>query len=1217
MPGKPSDLRSGAAISALATLLSVGFDASTRKRGKSYVRQHAVAEVWEDETTVAGFVQGSAGEPYTATLTYNGQRWAAECSCPVGLACKHCYAVAQVWLDQAFDQLHAVKATSRIREQPPPPATRKKSFRETWEPQLAAKIGRALTAEEGQWLGKLSALFHDFRQQGVLTRHALRSSGFAAVPEPSTFNFWQPAFPGWWTDRNAPSDPWELWQYIAFDWDRHGRPLPPAFVPMTDLGAVRDRIGQQLIAEEVETWRRSLAQLAAPQPHLAHSDSERARLPLSSVFGDARVLLGPDGSARLQVRTDAAKPWRHPTQAWMNNIPQASYSDLQTYAEPARSLLTSLRLRGISHRYGLGREGRLDDHIFTSLLDHPDTRAAIVLPDDTPWRIEENPLGFHARPRADDSTHLDLQLTLPDGRGLPGSATPFAHADGPLYLINNRVWRGPAPLPTSRLPVAALADPAIATALESAGLQLPSDFTARVVRVPLRPRLRLWIEADSGFDYGRSYDSLHLTLHASADEPAVSQSFCGQGGWKWTRDGQPPPTTPDSPHYGFDLAAANAVAATLGAFQLQYYAGSETWTRTLSANFPEQFLAWRATLPADVEIETTPELAGLVHGPLNARVNLAIDASAASGQDWFDVSLSLDTGDLTLSDEELKLLTQARGGWVRLPRRGWQRLVVAEPDTATAASLAKLGLTVDPTDLLAARGRSETHRFHALQLAETTVPDAKLADRLRRRTADLRALPPPAPPATPATLTAALRPYQQDGYHYLAHLSALGLGGILADDMGLGKTVQTLAWLLWLRDQPEQKGENQDSKIQNFRALVVCPKSVVPNWVNEAARFAPSLATARIEPRQPLPDGSGLLVVNYTQLRLRAADLAAISWDAVVLDEGQNIKNPASATAAAARDLPARHRLVLTGTPIENRLLDLWSLVAFAQPGLLGTQAAFQRLYNEKQDPEGARLRLAARVRPFLLRRTKREVARDLPARTEEDLVCELEGAQRKLYDAELKRARQLLLKVENARQFDRERFNILQSLLRLRQICCDPRLVSTTLIKPASAKLEALLDTVEPLVAEGHRVLIFSQFVRMLELIRDELAARAIGHLMLTGQTENRQELVDTFQAPGGPPVFLLSLKAAGAGLNLTAASYVVLYDPWWNPAVEAQAIDRTHRIGQTANVIAYRLVAKDTIEEKIRALQREKAALAAAVVQEESLAKVMDLETLREVLG
>jgi SNF2 family DNA or RNA helicase len=285
-------------------------------------------------------------------------------------------------------------------------------------------------------------------------------------------------------------------------------------------------------------------------------------------------------------------------------------------------------------------------------------------------------------------------------------------------------------------------------------------------------------------------------------------------------------------------------------------------------------------------------------------------------------------------------------------------------------------------------------------------------------------------------------------------------------------------------------------------------------------------------------------------------------------------------------------------------------------PGLLGGQTLFKKLYDDKNDPS-ARTRLARRVRHFLLRRTKGQVATDLPARIEEDVLCELEGEQQKLYQAELKRARQLVLGVQDQSAFAAQRFNILQSLLRLRQICCHPGLLGDDFTGATSAKVTALFDQLEPILAEGHKVLVFSQFVSMLEILQRELAQREIAFLTITGQTENRQELVDQFQASPDVSVFLLSLKAAGAGLNLTAASYVVLYDPWWNPAVEAQAIDRTHRIGQVNQVIAYRLIAKGTVEEKIRLLQHEKAALARAVVQEESLASVMNLDDLRYVLG
>jgi SNF2 family DNA or RNA helicase len=408
---------------------------------------------------------------------------------------------------------------------------------------------------------------------------------------------------------------------------------------------------------------------------------------------------------------------------------------------------------------------------------------------------------------------------------------------------------------------------------------------------------------------------------------------------------------------------------------------------------------------------------------------------------------------------------------------------------------------------------------------------------------------------------------------------------------------------------------------QPLRVLVVCPKSVVGNWQTETERFTPGLAVVRFSNTRPgsdplLPaDRPAILVANYTQLRLQADFFQRQTWHAVVLDEAQFIKNPSSKVAQAARALPGEHRLVLTGTPVENRLLDLWSLFGFALPGLLGSQASFKRLYSP--DDPLALSRLRARVRHFLLRRTKAQVASDLPPRTEEDVMVELEGDQARLYQAELKRARAQLLGVQTARQFDQSRLNILASLLRLRQICCHPALIGAAPPEAPAAKMEALLERVEELREEGHQVLVFSQFVSVLELIAPRLTEAGIEYLLLTGQTEERDALVARFQAERNRTVFLLSLKAAGFGLNLTAASYVILFDPWWNPAVEAQAIDRTHRIGQTQPVNAYRFIARGTVEEKIRALQREKAALASSVVQEESLARVLDLDSLRQILS
>jgi SNF2 family DNA or RNA helicase len=569
--------------------------------------------------------------------------------------------------------------------------------------------------------------------------------------------------------------------------------------------------------------------------------------------------------------------------------------------------------------------------------------------------------------------------------------------------------------------------------------------------------------------------------------------------------------------------------------------------------------------------------------------------------DWFDLSLAVQVDDLELTPEEIKLLVNAKGGWVRLEDKGWRRLdyaLSAEDDK----QLAHLGLNPRALD-------TEPQRIHALQLANPAankfLPAAQV-EQLQLRAEEIQAR---VTPDIPASISAELRPYQTDGFHFLSYLSANNFGGILADDMGLGKTLQTLTWLIWLREQ----GETGPS-------LVVCPKSVMDNWQAEAKRFTTGLRTYIWPPGEvdQLPDRLGeadLHVINYNQLRKLGESLLPIRFLTAILDEGQYIKNPSSQTAQIARALNAAHRLVLTGTPIENRLLDLWSLMTFAMPGILGSRAQFGKLYNAKDDPF-ARLRLSSRVRPFLIRRTKSQVAQDLPERIEEDLYCEIEGEQKKLYQAERKRAQQILLGIKTQKQLNELRFNFLTSLLHLRQICCHPKLFRKD-SRAKSAKLEAVMEQLETIIDEGAKVLVFSQFVELLELIQPELEKKGWPIWKLTGRTENRGQLVESFQNQEGPGVFLISLKAGGAGLNLTAASYVVLFDPWWNPAVENQAIDRTHRIGQTSKVIAYRLLIKNSIEEKIRELQKGKQALAEDVLGEEKFSQSLSMDDFQYLLG
>ena len=474
--------------------------------------------------------------------------------------------------------------------------------------------------------------------------------------------------------------------------------------------------------------------------------------------------------------------------------------------------------------------------------------------------------------------------------------------------------------------------------------------------------------------------------------------------------------------------------------------------------------------------------------------------------------------------------------------------------------------------------------------------------------ADVGAGEPPPPVAPPPGLGISLRPYQHTGLAWLQHLRRHRLAGILADDMGLGKTAQALAHLL-LEQQAGLLAGGPDGR----PALVVAPASLLFNWQAEAARVAPALRLLTLDgperaKRIARIADHDVVLTSYPLLWRDAMALQRQPWHLVVLDEAQMVKNAGSRTATAARRLNARHRLCLTGTPLENHLGELWAQFHFLLPGYLGDQRSFQRDWRTpiERNGETARARLLAdRVRPFILRRHKATVATELPPLTEQVHRLPLAGAQRALYESVRLAADERVRRVLDAQKFNGAMVSILDALLKLRQVCNDPRLLDDrAAIGPAgdvgsSAKLTWLAATLPSLVAEGRRVLVFSQFTRMLALVQVELQALGLPHLVLTGDTPTAQRgaVVAQFQA-GQVPVFLVSLKAGGVGLNLTAADTVVHIDPWWNPAVEQQASARAHRIGQTRPVLVYRLVAAGSIEERLLALQQRKAALADAVL-------------------
>jgi SNF2 family DNA or RNA helicase len=495
-----------------------------------------------------------------------------------------------------------------------------------------------------------------------------------------------------------------------------------------------------------------------------------------------------------------------------------------------------------------------------------------------------------------------------------------------------------------------------------------------------------------------------------------------------------------------------------------------------------------------------------------------------------------------------------------------------------------------------------------------------------------------------------LRPYQREGLGWLHFLADLGMGGILADDMGLGKTVQVLAMLdayaqshrqpaasgapasaaqlgastepsqdghgachgardgaRCLAEQDEAPGGDSPTDVGPFRpSLIVVPRSVVYNWLDEASRFAPELriigySGADRSERLDQIQSADVVVTSYGLLRRDVEELTAFEYKWVVLDEAQAIKNPKSQSAKAARRLKAEHRLALTGTPVENHLGDLWSIFEFLNPGMLGASGRFADVV--KAGPGGQQsteiaTQAGKALRPFILRRTKTQVLDDLPEKTEQTIHCEMTPEQRKVYQELLQHYRGTLFKQVDSQGMSRSTMIVLEALLRLRQAACHPALIDAGYESTPSGKLEELQERLEEMIEEGHKALVFSQFTSMLAIVRKQLEEKGIKYEYLDGQTRNRQTPVDRFQNSDDIPVFLISLKAGGLGLNLTAADYVFILDPWWNPAVEAQAIDRAYRIGQTRRVFAYRLICEDTVEHRIAELQSKKRQLADAIV-------------------
>jgi superfamily II DNA or RNA helicase len=590
-----------------------------------------------------------------------------------------------------------------------------------------------------------------------------------------------------------------------------------------------------------------------------------------------------------------------------------------------------------------------------------------------------------------------------------------------------------------------------------------------------------------------------------------------------------------------------------------------------------------------------------------------VTTDAVPGEtDWFDLGVTI-----SVEGEQVPFVTVFTA-----LASGQQHLLL--PDGAYFAldkpELVKLRHLIEEARALtdADEGPTRISRFQAGlfdELAELGVV-TRQADDWRRQVDGLRALQGLEPVAVPTSLRADLRPYQADGFAWLATLFTNGLGGILADDMGLGKTVQSLALICHVRQE--------NSGMSPF--LVVAPSSVVANWSAEAARFAPDLSVVTITDslRRAGTDldeqiaGADIVVTSYTLFRLDFDAHAASAWSGLILDEAQYVKNRQGKTYQCARRLAAPFKLAITGTPMENNLMELWSLLSITAPGLFPSPTKFADFYakpiGRAGDPELLAL-FRRRIKPLVKRRTKELVAADLPAKQEQILDIDLPARHRALYDRRLQRERQKVLGLLDDMQ--RQRFTILKSLTVLRQMALHPGLVDAAHDTMASAKIDVLAEHLRDVADGGHRALVFSQFTRFLGRVRDRLDAEGIDYCYLDGRTRNRPRVIQRFK-DGTAPVFLISLKAGGFGLNLTEADYCFLLDPWWNPATEAQAIDRTHRIGQTRQVMVYRLIARDTIEDKVVALNTRKAELFASVIDDgNAFGATLTADDIRGLLG
>ena len=926
------------------------FDLRTKKKGEQYFRQGAVKSLGCEAAGANFSATVSGGEMYQVLLSHN-DKWESRCSCPMESDCKHAYAAfKQLLIEHTNAAVQTLSATagkiSSISKPAAPPAT----FGEM----VKAKLDRKLTREESSYLNNVNHLFRQSQHGGLFYVSALEVLGLR-----TSNGYWQrlEMYP------SPPRTEQEFWNYLAlYITEKLKKAIPDFLEPFTDLDEAREKMRKHQRGLDIERWKQTLSRLGEPL-------AERAETPETNSQVELRLRFNSLG---------ACFEWREADGDWKIIKPRKHQNFDESYAprlSPEGMLLWQPFLAKVQSSYS------------TSLTygdEWMKTQAARWLrqPNLRPLFVGENgePLVFHDehlrwQVGQPDEKDGDYSFSLKRANGEPLPEVWFVTETKPvLYLTPLGVFNGPPFEPQ----LMSLDKPTLipAKAFESAGglrladrLQVPPPprLAERVQTIKLLP----CIVAEVRKPYaGNESEYCYVdVMGASEDGEFVERLHFTS--WMPTENSASKVEPPKNVLRRIDRSALGGLLALVTEHGLRWEYSAQRWVLKLTKKFAEIFVPFLKALPPGTRIELRGELASFQNAEVAGKIRLE---ASEDGMDWFNLQVIVDVNDVSLTKTEIKLLLDAKGKWVRLDAKGWRKLeftLSKEEDE----ELARLGLT--PHELT-----SEPQRLHALQLADKAsrkfLP-AETCDRIERRVTEIQTR---VTPELPTEIQATLRPYQLEGFHFLAYLSTNRFGGILADDMGLGKTVQTLAWLAWLRNVSLNP---QPSTINP--SLVVCPKSVADNWRAEAEHFYPTLKV-RVWGASDLKSFPGMLhtadlhVLNYSQLRVVGEDLVREKFHVVILDEGQYIKNPSSQTAMVAKSLRAEHRLILSGTPIENRLLDLWSLMSFAMPGALGSRAEFGRMYDAKGDPF-ARQRLSARVRPFLIRRTKAQVARDLPDRME------------------------------------------------------------------------------------------------------------------------------------------------------------------------------------------------------------------------------------------